>query len=310
MSAESTPPSRPRSFRLRREESVGEGLRRIAAGRAESAIERLDGSAGEAPAEAVHGARKDLKKLRAVLRLSREGLGPDLFREENRRFRDAARMLSASRDAEVKLATLAALRESGDAHLPRAAAAVWAEALEAERDVVVARGGAPPAAVEEAVAAIAAGRERIAEWPLDDCGWPLLRSGLRRSYRDGRSDWRRAREDPSAEATHEWRKRGKDLWYQLRIVAPAWPALLDPTAEQVHQMTELLGDHHDLALLADDLAERGWVDAADRGELVAAIARRQAELVGAAIATGARLYAERPKAFGRRLGTYWATWRA
>lgn len=304
-----SPEPSSRAFRLRREESVGDGLRRVAAGRAETALERLGGRQGESPAEAIHGARKDLKKLRAVLRLSRAALGRDLFRAENRRFRDAARLLSASRDAEVRLATLAALRERCGGELPGAAAAVWAEEMARERDEGAAGGAAPEQARREAIAAIAAGRDEIATWPLDGASWKLLRNGLRRSYRDGRHGWRQAAAGPSPEATHEWRKRAKDLWYQLRIVAPAWPAVLDPTAEQLHQVAEQLGDHHDLALLADDLEQRSWIDATDRHQLTAAISHRQAELVGAAAATGARLYAERPKAFGHRLGVYWKAWR-
>jgi hypothetical protein len=39
------------------------------------------------------------------------------------------------------------------------------------------------------------------------------------------------------------------------------------------------------------------------------IAARQEELLAAARAAGERIYAERPKAFGRRLHGYWRAWR-
>ena len=55
---------------------------------------------------------------------------------------------------------------------------------------------------------------------------------------------------------HEFRKRAKDLWYLLRLLAGAWPGLLDPSAEQLHELTEMLGDHHDLAVLGEDLGAR------------------------------------------------------
>ena len=67
---------------------------------------------------------------------------------------------------------------------------------------------------------------------------------------------RRTIADPSAENVHEWRKRAKDIWYQLRIVRRAWPALLGETAGQAHVLADLLGDHHDLAMLREDLAAR------------------------------------------------------
>jgi len=307
MPPETKAPRRSRSFRLEREESVGAGLTRIAAGRADSALEKLAGAGDEDLAEAIHGARKDLKKLRAVLRLSREALGEDLFHAENRRFRDAARLLSASRDAEVRLGTLAALRRRRRGDLPRAAAAVWEEALEGERDKLA--GGRSEVPLAEAIAAIEAGRERIASWPMQGSGWPLLGAGLQRAYRSGRRAWRRAAADPSPESSHEWRKRSKDLWYQLRIVSPAWPPVLEATAEEAHALTERLGDRNDLALLGADLERCGWMGADDRRDLREAIERAQAEELGAALATGARLYAEKPRAFGRRLGAYWAAWR-
>jgi CHAD domain-containing protein len=113
--------------------------------------------------------------------------------------------------------------------------------------------------------------------------------------------------DPSAENVHEWRKRAKDLWYQLRILRDAWPELLGVTVDQAHQLTDLLGDHHDLAVLADDLQSRH--DLSDRDAFEDAIAQRQEELVEAALETGRRLYAEKPKAFRQRIKRYWLTWR-
>src|SRR5689334_22080764 len=60
-----------RSYKLARDEGVAAGLTRVAAECAEAALERLRAATkGEVDAaEAVHGARKDLKKLRTVLRL-------------------------------------------------------------------------------------------------------------------------------------------------------------------------------------------------------------------------------------------------
>lgn len=299
-------PQRSRAFHLRRDESVGDGLRRIAGGRAASALERLrQAEAGEDPAAAIHGARKDLKKLRAVLRLGRGDLGAELFRTENRTYRGAGRLLSTSRDAEVRLATLVALRESTSGELP-ATAAAWQAGLEADRDRVAV---APADAIAEALKAIEAGRERIATWPLGDSNWKTLGAALEDAYRRGRRGLERTAAASSDEAIHEWRKRGKDLWYQLRILTPAWPPVLEPTAEQAHSLTELLGDHRDLALLGADLRQREWIDSDERERFHAAISRRQDALLAEALELGARLYGETPKAYRRRLRSYWTAWR-
>jgi CYTH domain-containing protein/CHAD domain-containing protein len=296
-----------RAYRLKTKESPDDGLRRIALGRTEKALERLDGAEGEELAGAIHGARKDLKKLRGLLRLIRVELGKKTFKAENRRYRDAGRLLSGSRDAEVKLETLLTLRHRfGD--LPAGAAELWAGTLEAERDKLAAAiGDDHGARIAPATEAIAAGRDEIGQWSLRTDSWALVEPGLSRTYRDGRKALKRVDDDGSPENIHQWRKRAKDLWYQLRIVEEAWPELLGATVDQAHELTELLGDHHDLAVLAEDLA--GRADLGDRAPFEAAIAKRQKQLLDPAIELGARLYAEKPKAFRRRIKRYWRVWR-
>jgi CHAD domain-containing protein len=298
------PPNSDRAYRLRREEGLGEGLTRIAAGRAAAARERLEGRAADDPglADAVHGARKDLKKLRTVVRLLREELGERRYRDESRRFRDAGRALSASRDAEVRLKTLAALIEGG-AELPPAAFA-WRLAL--ERDRARAKGAGGAAAIAEAVSLI--GREGVDSWRLRAGGWGMIAPGVRRLYADGRLAMLHAEEEWAPESFHQWRKRSKDLWYVLRLLAPAWPQALEPAAEEAHRLSDVLGDHHDLALLREDLDERRY-GAETNSALAAAIAARQDELASEAFPLGHRIYAERPKQFRRRLREYWRAWR-
>jgi CYTH domain-containing protein/CHAD domain-containing protein len=294
------------AYHLKRKEGAAEGLRRIALGRAQRAQDRLRGASGEGAADAIHGARKDLKKIRAVLRLAREGLGEETYRAENRRFRDAGRLLSESRDAEVKLETLAKLCERfGDAFPPSQARA-WAAALEADRARVQTR--AEDAQVEGAIEAISAGEARIPEWRLKPDSWGLLEPGLDRSYRRGREALKAARAERDDESVHELRKRVKDLWYQQRLLAAAWPELLETSAEEAHRMADLLGDHHDLAVLAEDLRSREGLEA-NRRASEELLAKRQDELLDEALALGGRLYAEVPKCFRRRMRSYWESWR-
>lgn len=294
-----------RAYRLKPKEDVAEGVRRIAAGRAAKAVERLAELDEESLATAIHGARKDLKKLRALLRLIRKDLGRETFKVENCRYRDAGRLLSGSRDAEVKLETLRSLRDGFEDDPPPGTALLWEQALERERDEIAA-GGDGAASIDEAAHLIEQGRERTGSWQLRD-SWKLLEPGLAKTYRDGRQAMTRALGDPSAENVHRWRKRAKDLWYQLRIVREAWPPLLDTTIDQAHELTELLGDHHDLAMLDEDLRSRG--DLGEREPFEAAISKCQEELIEAAGELGRRIYAEKPKAFRRRLKRYWIAWR-
>jgi CYTH domain-containing protein/CHAD domain-containing protein len=300
-------PAPSRTYRLQGAEDAAAGMRRVIAGRLGKATERLReaGEEGDALAEAIHGARKDLKKARAALRLIREELGEKTFKRENRALRDAARLLSASRDAEVKLATLDALVE-GAGDPPPGATALLREALQADRDRIV---GAGSDGVDDAVAAIEEVAGRVPEWRLHHGGWKLIAPGLDTAYGEGREAFAALGAEPSFDAVHDLRKRGKDLWYQVRLLRDAWEPVLDASADEIHDFTDLLGDHHDLAVLAEDLGGRPQVGPAQRETLRALIAARQVELLAEARGTGERIYAEKPKAFGRRLHAYWRAWR-
>ena len=83
-------------------------------------------------------------------------------------------------------------------------------------------------------------------------------------------------------------------------------------SDQAHKLSELLGDHHDLSVLAFDLRDRPGLAGGGEGSaaIVGLIEARQEELLEAAIPIGERLYADRPKAFVERLGAYWRAWRA
>jgi CHAD domain-containing protein len=301
-------PAGERAFRLRAGEAPSEGIRRIALGRADSALERLDEAerAGD-PAACIHGARKDLKKLRAAVRLLRGELGEGLYRAESDRYRAAGRRLAAIRDAEVKLRTLDALGERFPGQLTGEAAAGWREQLERERReaVAAARHGAELAAARDSVEA---GRAGIAAWPLRTDSWKLVGPGVGRSYRRGRRAMRLAAADPGGESLHEWRKRAKDLWYHLRILEESLPPPLAGFVECADRLAETLGDHHDLTVLREDLARRD-LPTPGRAALAEAIEARRGELAAAAFEQGKSVYARKPKAFRRKLRRSWKRWR-
>ena len=303
---------RSRTYRLQRDEEVAEGVRRIAAGRAESAIDHLRGKREEEFAVSIHEARKDLKKLRSVLRLVRAPLGDALYRRENIRFRDAGRMLSGPRDAEVKLDTLAALERRFGTSFPARGLAPFAKALEGERRALADRasgengGGAMAAATRQ----IEDGRDAISDWNLEGDGFDLIADGLRRGYRRGRNRFADTRQHASAENVHEWRKRVKDLWYHLRLVRDANSTKLGKAADRAHELSDLLGDHHDLTVLREDAMGRaGLLDGEVLIELARLVERRQEELVEVATPLAGKLYAEKPKELVARVEGYWTAWR-
>jgi CHAD domain-containing protein len=286
----------PNSYRLLDGETLPEGMARVARGRIRHALGQLDD--GDDPDKAVHEARKDMKKLRAVLRLTRPELGDKAYRRENARFREVARRLSGVRDARAMLDALEALKEHG---LHEATAARVRRELEEHKDSLA----RDREAVKTAVGELESARGDVADWPLERDGWDAIEPGLRRVYKQGRDRMRAAEREPTSEALHDWRKRVKDLWYHLALLRETWPAVMGPESDEAHALSQKLGDDHDLAVLWDFAVAKDL--ASER--LRKAIETRRKELQKESFALGRRLYAERPRTFTARLASYWDAWR-
>jgi CHAD domain-containing protein len=302
-----TPSADPdRTFRLHADEYVPDGLRRIARGRLADAHERLDGASGRAVGPAVHGARKDLKRLRASLRLSRDALGKATYERENTTFRMAGRRLSGARDAQVLVETLDALSARFASELPPAATAALRARLQDEHERAQAALQDDPA-IAMTLGELAEARTRTASWALDDDGFAALRPGLRRIYRRGRSRIGAAAQEPTSENLHEARKRVKDLWHATQIVRPAAPKRLKKLSRELHHVADLLGDDHDLAVLREYALRHPqcFGDESSKQALLAVLDRRRDALQRRAIKLGRRLYKPSPKRFVATIERGW-----
>jgi CHAD domain-containing protein len=297
------------AYRLLAGEPVDAGIKRVVAAQVDDAIAGLRGEAGLEPPEAIHEARKDVKKIRSALRLVRDALGDDVWRRENDHYRDVARRLSSFRDAEILVEALDGLGERfGQSARDRFDA--FREQLDEENRAAHDDGSVERAMVG-AAAELATGRSRIEGLPLEGDGWDLVRPGIHRSYRSGRKRLRAVEEEPSVTNLHELRKRAKDLWYQLRLIRDADAAMLGALADHTHDLSDHLGDDHDLALLHDEAQRRrdAFSTAGDQRHLLEEIDQRRGELQFAAISLGERIYDEKPKRFTKALEKRWNAWR-
>jgi hypothetical protein len=100
----------------------------------------------------------------------------------------------------------------------------------------------------------------------------------------------------------------KDLWYHERLLKKAWPPVLGAQADEAHELSDLLGGEHDLAVLAERLGDDPPTEVTD--DVLDLIDERRAVLLAQIRALGRRVYAEKPKAFERRIGSYLKTARA
>jgi len=295
------------AYRLRVNETVPEGIKRIAEEQIAQALSQLT-EQGNSQGKAVHQARKRFKMIRALLRLVQGKLGRQTYQQENSCFRNAGRLLSEMRDAQVRLETLEKLAESTDS-APSDAFAAVRQALTEQYAAV--RGHVnQQSPVEEVTPILKAAQERVKEWPLTQDDWSALRHGFKRAYKRGYKNFTTAFDEPTTENFHEWRKAVKDLWYHLRILQAIWPDLLKEMIDQTGDLSDLLGDDHDLGVLHLFVDEQHGVSETGREAMAELIERRRAQLQQSARLLGERIYAEKPSAFIKRIEAYWQAWRS
>jgi CHAD domain-containing protein len=295
------------SFALRADRPLDRDVRRLARKQLTKARDALSGQDGGPDDARVHDARKRLKRVRALLRLARPGLGKKRYARENAALRDTARPLSEVRDARALVGALDKLRDRPG---------VDADALGCVRDWLLGRQDAvrrrvvdEEKGVEGTAAALEDALGRTGGWDLDGGGWAVVGDGLRRIYRAGRKAWQAAREDPTDANLHEWRKQAKYLWHALRLLEPIGAEALGGLIEKAHDLADRLGDDHDLVVLDSLLADEGQGVEGSAALRPVLDARRQ-ELQREAWALGEELYQDKPRAFVDALRPLWRTWRA
>jgi len=287
------PPKKAAALPLRHSEAPGAGLRRIARGQIDTALRALEENGD--PRQAVHEARKALKKIRALLRLAAPAWSGKRLQAEAAPFREAARLLAPLRDAAVRLQTFDTLLRETEL-TPGEFAAVRA-ALEGASQRL-ARGA--PRRKRQAAALLRAARTRIGRWKLGGLDQKSLLKEIRRSYRKGRKALADYRQTPDAAALHAWRKRTKTLLYHLRIVRNLLPAKAAKIITELEAMGEQAGNVNDLAVLRETLAavKAGVQPALLIGEIESLLPTTTRAL----LKRGDTFYEESASAFARRLG--------
>jgi CHAD domain-containing protein len=252
--------------------------------------------------EAVHEVRKALKRWRALMRLLARPLGEqaDQMRSEAR---ELMRAIAGARDAQSALDALNDLRKAEVPFSPTSIETIRARLTEM-RDAA------------EAKSFTKAMRDRLSRyldyatlslerWPLKAIDFDIVTDGLTSTYRRARQLVPDTWPDSEAEHLHDLRRRVVEHRHQMDLIEPLWPRLGKVWAEEAQRLRNQLGSCQDLAVLAELTAPHEPL-APWRSRLTPLIsARRDAHLKSAARLAG-RLFAEKPKAFRRRIAALWS----
>ena len=261
---------------------------------------------------AVHEARKTIKRLRALLHLIRSPLGKDRFQLENGRLRAISHQLAPLRESTAMIELVDRLADEGQPEAIKSSLARLRDRLTANQQQMERRFIEEEPVLASAAAGLLEIRTDLQGLTLPPQDFDLIAGGLARVYRQGKRRMAAAyRGKNNPEQFHDWRKRVKHLWHHVELLTPLWPPLMTPLADELHRLSDFLGDGHDMAELATWLADAKSASAGpeEKAPLLLMLNARRKGNEGAANPLGSRIYAESPRAFVRRIKAYWKSWR-
>ncbi|MBP0618049.1 CHAD domain-containing protein [Jiella mangrovi] len=294
------------AYKIRPARPLDAEFRKVALAQIDRALADLRGEDGDLH-EAIHEARKRLKKLRGLVRLIRPA-DDDLYADLNAAFRDGARGLSGVRDKAALIEALDDLETHFAGQLKAGSLRSVRAKLVADRDAAVEL-DSDAASIRNAVLAMEQARPRIEAFQIGGGrhdakkAGRIVARGAAKTFERARDALAIAAKSRDAEDLHDLRKRVKYHWMHLRLLAPAWPEAFGAPIDLAKSIADDLGRDHDFAVLRGEV--RADPDAFGDEEtlslLIALIDRRQSELREAGIAGARRLLVETGDSFSRRI---------
>lgn len=285
------------AFALRLSQPAAPQVRALAHAEIEKARALL--ARPEAIDEAIHDARRAIRRTRALVALALPDRASPARRAIEDPLRGAGRALSKLRDAHSSLEVLDWLeREEPSFAGPTLRHTIR---LALRRAHVRAMRGAAPLlrACDDALqAALACG------FPPDDAPIDPVR-GLADAYRRAR---RRCRDagGGAEEDVHRFRRRVRTYYWQLELMRELRPALLAAESADVRAIAQRLGRARDIDLLAGRIARRRDANLPPVRRAIARLRERSALLQGEAMAAARIVFAEPAREMSRR----WRRWDA
>jgi CHAD domain-containing protein len=244
-------------------------------------------------ATAVHDYRKGLRRARAVLALVEAALPRGERRAIREVLRTARRAVSAARDHVVAPEALARISLSDD------------ERTTADAVLVAAREAAPPSDEVARLLADGAARATAQADALEAVlppalEWDTVADGIAATYREARGHLRKARK--SKRAFHAWRRRSKELTYQLELVARHAGERTAALRGEYEAVADTLGGAVDLIMLRELVTTHGANQPPEKIEaLLATLDDQLADATRAARKAGKPLFARSGRKFARRV---------
>jgi CHAD domain-containing protein len=264
---------------------------------------RCAATAAAEPAPSVHDFRKSLRRARSIIALLRPALGNTAVRGLTEELRSAFRKTNDIRDGDVLAATLAGL--AGDD--PE----LFVEAAEvAARLSAGPKAPDPESVLREAIPILRKLPAALEVTLPREYSTPELELGLARGYQRAQRAWVEASTSRTDTDFHEWRKRVKELRYQIELLASTGSPSLKARERPLGTLARELGEVTDQSLLCVQIEALDGAAGAGTGagegvgtpsrllERARAVVRERSN---ALLAEGGPFFSDSPRIFARKV---------
>ncbi|MDF9797028.1 CHAD domain-containing protein [Catalinimonas alkaloidigena] len=257
------------------------------------------------PHQAIHEARKTMKKMRAFSRLFRGEIGNKKYRSTNKYYRDIARKISGERDVSAMLDTVNKINEEVDQalcgqtiqhiknHLTSRKAAISRIQINQEK------------LLDKLLEDLKEGETVHARWKIKNDDFSAFSKGIAITYGKCQKAMKKAIKKPTTENFHEWRKRSKYLRYEIGFLRHIWKKPMKALEKELHQLTDYLGEDHDLAVLRTYAESMNLENKDEEAALFSIMSEKRKKLQSLAKPLGKKILSESPEQFVARLSDYW-----
>jgi CHAD domain-containing protein len=238
----------------------------------------------------VYEARKNMKRLRALLRFVKSNISATLYQRENAVYREIAQRLAPLRDSWVVVETLESLKiDRTNTHYISLRKAL------VKRHEQIAKEFWDSSAIQDVIVLVETAQKRTRFWQIKEDGFDTIRPNIQRTIKTGKEMLALSQQDPTPHNLHEWRKYVKHLWYQTTLLQPTYPDLLDPMIAQLDELGDMLGKAHDFFVLRE-IVGTIVMNSADHQAFYETLESSQHQLEQVGLQFGAEFYAQDFKA--------------
>ncbi len=260
----------------------------------------------EDPDLSVHDIRKASKRIRALLRMLKPDLPPEIYLRENTFLKEISRKLSVARNFHVFEEEFDNIVSAGIIDLPdKTINNIKQHLKEKKEDAFDLITGLEifhsiAKKTEEA-------KERFAAVDLSMLGPHTFYKGIGKVFSWGQKQMMHSQQFPTDENLHEMRKRIKTLMYLVKLIKDVSPEFFNGYFKGLKSASLALGEDHNMAELNDyiDTLDEKLVSAEEKLEIESYISSQRQQIQLEVWPEIAKLYTGQAGEFSKRVKAYW-----